>query len=172
MILRGKRNAMNKWIKIETPISKRTGRRTAPMTTARFQIIPEGCLNRFGERKITGIMLSELKTVAQSGQPFIYKDRDGRETVRVETGPGETQWSREELEHIIATVEAEGGVLLNESPMGVADVTLVNQKAVTEMISRMAVAVTQPQVSFEEEEKPKRRGRPPKNAAEPTDADA
>lgn len=189
MVVRGKRYAMNKWIKIETPIGKE-GRRLPPTTTARIQVVPDAS-NRFGERKLTGITLSELKDLAENGGTFTLNDpRDpGRVVLRIVCGNDEYSWSKEELQDIVNTIESEGGLLMTDAPKGVQDVQLENQERVNAMLAAMANQAQEPSQASPDVEAlveaavqkalaedragreapkkpPKKRGRPPKAKVE------
>jgi len=166
-VKRGERTARNKWVKNAAPLVD--GKRLAPRATARIQVIPEGAFNVYGDRKIAGITLSELKEVVKTAHPWTYKDRDGRVIASITVGEGDDQWTLEELREIVATVEAEGVILL-ESPMGVEDIELANRKKLR-VIAPEVVAAPIGKATIEEEQPVKRKpGRPRKDAAQPAPA--
>lgn len=162
MVQRGQKKARNKFYKLEQPLiasGAHAGRRDSPRITARVQVIPDGAFNMFGERKLTGFTLDEIKDVADGGAPKYITDDEDRQLAKLELGPGIDQWTKDELYEIVDTVRKEGGVFLTASRMDRFD---LERERLSQ--GQQPIIVQAPAVEQAPQEKPKpRRGRPPKN---------
>lgn len=123
MLKRKEGKAANEWVKIERPIitsGEKAGQRDSERITARVLVIGETAFTPFGERKLNGFTLDELKGCLESGEDLIIKNPEGTVTARVSVGQNIDQFSRSELKEIIEAVD-ESGILLVESPVDQAD---------------------------------------------------
>lgn len=122
-MVRGPQKARNKWVLNAHPFDPEDPAKRLPETcTAVIQVIPDAAFNEYGERKIAGVTLEELKRVYETAEPLVINQEavSGRVSVRIVVGgePGRGEWSRAMLKEIIDTIEREG-VLTTKSPMAV-----------------------------------------------------
>lgn len=120
-VVRGEREARNKWVLLASPIDpSEPAKRMSERCTARLQVIPDAAFDQYGDRKIAGFTIAEIKEVYDTGEPKVIRRRDGVVECKliVGTDPGKGEWPRRELGRIIEQIE-ESGVLLTTAPMAV-----------------------------------------------------
>lgn len=168
VVMRGSRKARNKFYKLGRPMitsGDKKGQRDSERIVAQIRIIPNAT-DMFGRRKLTGFTVDEIRQVADGGGPLTVEDDEnkGRVLASLSCGPGLEQWTKEELYEIVDTVTKEGGPLLLPSRMDQKDLERLRLTQPQEVRVTLEQPVSEP---VEDEEPPKRRGRPPKNVAEP-----
>lgn len=172
MVIRGERKSRNKWVKNESPMvqtDEGTMQRLPPRATAKIQVIPDSAFNEYGDRKITGFTLDEIRRARDTGEPVILRDRRKRKIAELKVGAQVDEWTKAELDEIVKAIEKEG-VLMTASPMGPDErEAAVMQQVLSGVAGEQNKAREEPE---EEEPAAKKRGRPRKDASEPVAADA
>lgn len=157
---RGKRKAINKFYKMGRPLitsGEKAGQRDTERITARIQVVPEA-MDQYHEKKLNGFTLEEIEAVRKTGNPVYVRNQEGVVTAKIEVGTDLDQWTVEELDEVIAAVKADGGPVLDESPLDRYDLErlgLQNAQRPQQIIVQM------PQAEEQEKRKP---GRPRKDA--------
>ena len=127
MLERKKRKASNTWYRLGRPMitsGEMAGQRDQERIVVSIQIVPEGSFDEYGDRKVTGFMLSEIVEMVETGKgKTLYGNvDDNTESVvfaSISIGDGMNQVTITELKQIL---EAMGGkVLSTPSPMDTKD---------------------------------------------------
>jgi len=130
MLQRKKRAAKNTWFKLFSPLIT-TGERQGQRDYERkveIRVIPEASFNIYGDKKTNGFTLSELKHLIKTGGPLENHNQDDMDSdvssvsARVVMGTGDGEFSKDELQQIVTTMEKEGGPWSPQSPMDAQDV--------------------------------------------------
>lgn len=130
MVERKSEKAANVWFKQGRPViadGERAGQRDTERITATVQIIPDDAFDDFGNRKLNGFTLDELKKCHETGEPLIIRNSDGAVTARVVIGNDDFSFTKKELKQIITEVE-KTGVQLLKSPMDRSDLERLGQR--------------------------------------------
>ena len=123
MLLRKARRASNTWYRLGRPLipsGEMAGQHDQERIVVSIQIVPEGSFDEYGDRKVTGFMLSEITEMVETGKgKTLYGNvDDNTESVafaRISIGDGMNQVTITELKQIL---EAMGGKILSTpSPM-------------------------------------------------------
>ncbi len=133
---RKKRAARNTWFKLYRPIietGEKQGQRDY-QRSVKIQIIPEESFNVYGDKKTNGFTLSEVKGLIENGGVLENHREDDMEgdasyvTATVKMGDRPDEFSKKELQHIVRTMEKEGGVYNQASPFDREDYDRLNRE--------------------------------------------
>ena len=127
MLLRKARKASNTWYRLGRPMiesGEQAGQRDQERSVVSIQIVPEGVLNEYGDRKVTGFTLSEIAEMVETGTGMTIwsnpEDQiEGLALAKIEVGDGMYQVTITELKQILA--ETGGNVLSTPSPLDEKD---------------------------------------------------
>ncbi len=127
MLLRKARKASNTWYRLGRPMiesGEQAGQRDQERSVVSIQIVPEGVLNEYGDRKVTGFTLSEIAKMVETGTGMTIwsnpEDQiEGLALAKIEVGDGMYQVTITELKQILA--EMGGNVLSAPSPLDEKD---------------------------------------------------
>lgn len=125
MLIRKNKAAANSWYKLGRPIitsGDKAGQRDTERIVFNLKVIPEDAFTMFGDRKVTGFTLDEIKAVYNGGPPqYLYGEEvDDILLAKLEMGPGMDQVTKEELGQVIEAV-TKTGILNTPSPLDPAD---------------------------------------------------
>ena len=135
MLQRKEKKSSNTWYKLARPMitsGEDAGKRDSERITFSLQVIPDGAFTLFGERKITGFTVEEIRKVYETGEPMYLMAEEVEDTVlaKLEIGPREDQVTKDELKQVLDAV-AKSGILLSPSPLDKEDRLRIAQEKET-----------------------------------------